>query len=810
VRRLARLAAVVATVAVLAGLGMDDVASAGFLQSDTSGNLLFNHLNQFESYQAHDVVIEPDGARFRITDANADIFICPGPAAGCLRPPCARGATDREAVCDPVPALRVALGDSNDRLDNRTSLPMFACGGAGSDVLTGGSGAETLGGGPGRDEVRGGGGNDSLAVDVARMLAFDPAAPPPPGCAPGDPERFELLDGGSGRDRIEGGPGDDLAFGGEGDDTALGFAGDDRLDGGAGRDDLAGLDGADVVSGGADNDYLFGGPGSDDLDGGAGDDDLGRTLRYDADGLGTGTAVATAAEDGDDRLDGGDGSDHLTAGPGAALFDTTDSLALLQHDIVDRRLQSAVLNGADRFAGGPGDDLVTYVNRDLPVVVTLDGLANDGSAGEGDRVDADVERVWGGARADVMGAAPGGSLLFGDLGPDRIVCGPGPDRLSGGFDDGADTITGARGDDQLVGAPGDDTLDGGAGTDLVLGGSGDDAAAGGPGDDRLEGAAGSDRLDGGAGADCLHGFLLPAAEPPCATGLSPTLAAGADGADVLHGGAGVDRLWGGDGDDVADYSDARTRVVVVLPGSAGTPAAATADVLGADVEGARGGRGADTLIGNAADNALDGGPGDDHIDGAAGVDRLRGGSGQDVIVARDGGPDAVRCGTKRDFALIDGDDELVAALSDVCERVDGGGSSLGRRVGPSGGCALAIRPPGASRWFPLRLRASLPARTVVDASSCPARLGRALVRLGAFALQPARRRLVVALRGGRAGACRDSGLRIRRLEVRRAPAWLAVRGRDLTASGAGASWTTIDGCRGTRVEVRSGRVRTKR
>ena len=73
--------------------------------------------------------------------------------------------------------------------------------------------------------------------------------------------------------------------------------------------------------------------------------------------------------------------------------------------------------------------------------------------------------------------------------------------------------------------------------------------------------------------------------------------------------------------------------------------------------------------GNAADNFLDGGPGHDRIVGKRGQDRLRGGPGRDRLIARDGEPDAIRCGTKRDFAWIDRGDEVVSALSDSCERL---------------------------------------------------------------------------------------------------------------------------------------------
>jgi Ca2+-binding RTX toxin-like protein len=240
------------------------------------------------------------------------------------------------------------------------------------------------------------------------------------------------------------------------------------------------------------------------------------------------------------------------------------------------------------------------------------------------------------------------------------------------------------------------------------------------------------------------------------------------------------------------------------------------------VEGARGGRGDDLLVGNGRDNVLDGGPGDDQVEGGAGVDRLRGGSGRDFVVARDGIADAIRCGTKPDLALVDGEDEVVAALSDVCERVDGGGSRPARRaarVGPASSCLLPFRPRGASRVFLLSMRAALPWATKVDASSCTARLrgargtpaGRRAAELsrGAFSIRPMRRGALIrlGLRGGTAGRCDVPGIRVRRLAISGAPPGIVVSGRRLSARGAGASWITTDGCRATAVRVRAGRLR---
>jgi serralysin len=80
---------------------------------------------------------------------------------------------------------------------------------------------------------------------------------------------------------------------------------------------------------------------------------------------------------------------------------------------------------------------------------------------------------------------------------------------------------------------------------------------------------------------------------------------------------------------------------------------------GVVIEGAIGGNGADSLLGNASDNVLVGNAGNDTLDGGAGHDSLDGGAGNDVLFA---GWDAswIEGGTGDDVILIGG-----AQLSDI-------------------------------------------------------------------------------------------------------------------------------------------------
>jgi hypothetical protein len=155
-----------------------------------------------------------------------------------------------------------------------------------------------------------------------------------------------------------------------------------------------------VLSGGAGPDTLFGGPQDDDL--------------YGDPGL--------------DQLSGGGGDDTLDGG-----------------------------SGADTLSGSDGIDIVNYTARIAPVTATLDGSANDGEAGEGDRIQPDVEGVWGG--------------------------------------DGDDTLTGNDGANGLYGFDGRDTITGGGGGDVIYTGAGDDTIA------ARDGVA--DQVDCGPGTDSV-------------------------------------------------------------------------------------------------------------------------------------------------------------------------------------------------------------------------------------------------------------------------------------------------------------------
>lgn len=254
-------------------------------------------------------------------------------------------------------------------------------------------------------------------------------------------------------------------------------------------------------------------------------------------------------------------------------------------------------SGGDALSGGPGDDWLDYSPTSIPrpvsttgVTVDLDGVADDGMAGEHDNVTADVENILG---------------TFGD-----------------------DTLTGNAADNVLDPFAGADTLDGGAGedvldlrtktrpftVDLTRGSAsgwfndveyvsakllGVEDAWGGSGDDTLIGDAAANWLDGG------------------------------DGADLLVGGPGPDFLDGGNGFDAVSYEERSGTVTADLDGGDGDDGeAGEGDTIGSDVEDLYGGAGADRLTGSDDDNVLYGVAGADVLTGGAGDDYLEGEAGE--------------------------------------------------------------------------------------------------------------------------------------------------------------------------------------
>ena len=181
----------------------------------------------------------------------------------------------------------------------------------------------------------------------------------------------------------------------------------------------------DRISVGSSNQYsvvltVYGGPGNDDLRylqgsfyGDAGDDTL---------------QVTPTISSGGDLLDGGSGNDTIVG-----------------------------IRGPDTVRGGTGVDTLTFLGTRAGVVVTLDDLANDGTALDGANVHSDVENLVGSTADDTLGGSAAANMLDGDEGSDTIQGNGGRDRLLGG--DGDDVINARDGEA--------DTIDCGFGADTA-------------------------------------------------------------------------------------------------------------------------------------------------------------------------------------------------------------------------------------------------------------------------------------------------------------------------------------------------------
>jgi Ca2+-binding RTX toxin-like protein len=347
------------------------------------------------------------------------------------------------------------------------------------DTITGTSGNDTLWGGPGEDVIHGGGGDDVVGGN------YDPPATMPTECGAGD-----QVYGDAGNDVVDAGAGGS-ADGGTGDDTVTAdlvcnvtvtgsdghdafaakpargplqislddVANDGPLGAGAqnvGSDfeDLTGSPYGDVLVGDAAANKLDGGAGTDVLDGGAGADELDGGDGYDFADYSGRTADVTVDLDGSSGNDGeagegdtvgadvegvwgGSGNDHFTGNGADNVFDGGP--------------------GADTFTGGAGSDAVDYSLRTAPVTADTSGSAgDDGEAGEGDTIGADVEDIYGGDAADTLTGSASENYFDGGPGDDHLNGGDGNDYLGGG--DGNDQIDGGDGGDFLDAGPGDDTL----------------------------------------------------------------------------------------------------------------------------------------------------------------------------------------------------------------------------------------------------------------------------------------------------------------------------------------------------------------
>jgi hypothetical protein len=167
---------------------------------------------------------------------------------------------------------------------------------------------------------------------------------------------------------------------------------------------ISGGDGSDALAGGARGDIITGGDNNDDIDG----------------------------FPGNDQLSGGDGNDELRPN-----------------------------TGTDTMVGGDGIDTAAYGQRVSPSF-SLDGLPNDGGAGENDLIGADIENVEA-ATEDLSQTA----TIVGDGRANRLTVTYGRANITGG--EGPDVLEGSSQNDTINSRDGSpDTVICNGGTDTVL------------------------------------------------------------------------------------------------------------------------------------------------------------------------------------------------------------------------------------------------------------------------------------------------------------------------------------------------------
>jgi Ca2+-binding RTX toxin-like protein len=515
-------------------------------------------------------------------------------------------------------------GDAHDVLiGNGGDNGLYGIGGddelygqGGVDFLSGWDGNDSLSGGEGGDTLKGEGGNDDFFEDSAPNGADD-------------------FWGGSGRDTVHysgrswpvaillddlandgdfaTSEGDNVhvdvedAIGGSGPDAFQGSSVVNHFSGGPGNDGMHGNDGNDVLSGGIDNDTLYG-------------------------------------DNGDDALSGNLGNDELHGDLGR-----------------DVMLEDSGPNGADTFTDGDTNATVDYSSRTVDLIVSMDGLANDGAdvngdrvADEGDNVDPSISVVDGGSGNDVMISrpllAPTPAILNGNIGSDYLQSGEGGvdpyfhqgTFLNGGADN--DWLEGGRGRDDLDGGPGDDVERGNGDDDTFHEGSGPNGA------DLIDGN-GSCCSTGGARdtVDYSARFSAVRVDPDDSADDGDFTGGTSEGdnvgsnVEVLRGGFGNDELTGNNGGNVI-YGQGGNDIIEGAEGP---------DIVYGDW---------DTPMASDGNDVVDGGEGDDFVYGQGGIDSLLGGLGDDIIT---GGPgsDGIDAGA---------DDDILHVQDGVVDTVDGG------------------------------------------------------------------------------------------------------------------------------------------
>src|SRR5215217_381032 len=487
-------------------------------------------LNVNSGAEASDLTVTISGSNFVIADASLDVAA----GSGCTQ----TTDTPKRVTCPTagVTTLGSTLGDGADRLDTSAiALPINVNSGLGDDRVTTGAGNDSINGDAGGDALDGGLGNDNL---------------------------------------IGGADGDTIVYASHNTPVTASLGSNQQSlqttgNGSAGENDLLvqfehmqGGQAGDTLTGDGNDNFISGGLGSDNLGGGSGNDYVGYWERTDnvTVQLGQGGTPGSggASAGGENDVIGNDSGNVLWGGWSASANGADGD------DVLRGK------GGADYLWGDAGNDTADYSDKGSlqPVTATLDGNANDGTVGEGDTINTDVEGITGGAGAD---------NLSGDANPNTIRGGGGNDTINAFGGD--DVVDGGSGGDSLTGGPGIDRADYSSRSDdltIDIDGLADDAGEA----DNVK--TDVENVTGGSGNDTIVG-----------SGVANDLNGG-PGNDSLRGGLGADTYAGGAGTDTVDFSD-KAAVTASIDGVAND--AGEFDNVGTDVENLVGTAGIDTLTG---------------------------------------------------------------------------------------------------------------------------------------------------------------------------------------------------------------------
>ncbi|MFO1329537.1 MAG: calcium-binding protein [Rubrivivax sp.] len=306
--------------------------------------------------------------------------------------------------------------------------------------------------------------------------------------------------------------------------------------------------------------------------------------------------------------------------PGTASADTITAFAGNGNDLLQGLGGNDSLigdGGNDTLDGGTGIDTMLGGTGDDTYLVDVVGDVTDETLGGGYDTVEIAPTVAGSytlrtgiERGRINVTLAGVHLTGNELG----------NNLYGGA--GANSLSGLAGADYLEGGGGNDTLLGGDGYDDFVGGAGNDSINGGADWDWAEywdatGPVTGNLATGRASASNLGTDTLVGIEAIGGGAFDDTLTGDANGND-LAGRQGNDSMDGGAGGDAVVYIGASGPVTVNL--AAGTATGADGNDSFVNIEGAKGSRFADTLLGSDSNNFFETRGGSDSIVGGGGND----------------------------------------------------------------------------------------------------------------------------------------------------------------------------------------------